>query len=302
MGKLIVPAVRDYFRYAPAFLPKKMFWSIVATHFLGLEPTNTRIITETRFGSKLATTSWDILGRHVHYFGVWEPNLTYWIRSRLKPGDVFIDVGANVGYHSVLASELVGGSGKVVAVEPAPAIFSILEENLRLNHAANVRAVNCAAWDREETLTLYTEPEQLGVVTTAVAEWAEHWGLKNRVQVPAAPLDVILKPSEYRAARMIKVDVEGAEWQVLSGMASLIPEYGDDMEIALEATPAMLEASGRKAQDVLDLLKRWGFHPYSLDDSEASYFSPDRARPSRLIHAPQEQANVIFSRVDAEFL
>lgn len=74
--------------------------------------------------------------------------------ERLKPGDVFVDVGANIGYFSLLASKLVGPGGRVVAIEASPEVFDLLRRNLELNKAHNVRAVNVAISDREGSLQL----------------------------------------------------------------------------------------------------------------------------------------------------
>ena len=91
-------------------------------------------------------------------FGIWEPNLTNFVQQRLRVGDTFVDVGANLGYYSLLASKLVGALGHVVAIEASPAIAAHLTKNLHLNNATNVRVVNAAAADRAGTLALYRGP------------------------------------------------------------------------------------------------------------------------------------------------
>jgi FkbM family methyltransferase len=80
---------------------------------------------------------------------LFEPNLTYFISSVLKPGDVFIDVGANIGYFTMLAAKCVGASGKVYAIEASPSTYDLLIANLRLNEVKNVEAINMAVTDKE---------------------------------------------------------------------------------------------------------------------------------------------------------
>jgi tRNA/tmRNA/rRNA uracil-C5-methylase (TrmA/RlmC/RlmD family) len=112
-------------------------------------------VVSTSFGMRIAGDTRDIIQGFIYFFGMWEPSLTRWIQERLAPGDIFIDVGANIGYYSLLASKLVGHSGSVVAIEPSPKIFSALQHNLALNHIENVRVVNMAVSDRREALRLF---------------------------------------------------------------------------------------------------------------------------------------------------
>ena len=111
--------------------------------------------TQTRLGSWMTGSTQDLLQRYIYVFGTWEPDITRWVAGRLRPGDGFVDVGANVGYYALLASKLVGAEGCVVAVEPLPESFVALKANLALNAAMNVRAVNMAASDRKQRLLLY---------------------------------------------------------------------------------------------------------------------------------------------------
>lgn len=300
MLKVVIPSVRAYLRYAGTpFGKKTLFCSVVGTHFYGLEPKRWKFVTSTVFGSRICTSASDVLGRLVYFFGVWEPNLTNWISERLAPGDVFIDVGANIGYHTLLASKRVGNFGKVISIEALPPIFSILQRHLQVNGAGNVRAVNRAAWDRESVLTFYTGSDELTVTTTAIASWAAEWNLGNRSQVSAAPLSSILRPEEVKAARLIKIDVEGAEWHVLSGMSSLMDSFRNDVEIIVEVTPSALEAEGISSDDVLSFFRTRKFHPYRLDEPLTAYLGRDSSRPRRIERIPPTQTNVIFSRIDA---
>jgi FkbM family methyltransferase len=302
---LVIPGARGYLRYAPLDFGKKKLWSIVLMHYLGLEPPKWDFTVRTIFGSKISGNTRDAVGRYIFYFGVWEPNLTSWIRRRLAPGDVFIDVGANIGYYSLLASRLVGNSGKVVAVEVLPAIFSALQGNLRKNDVHNVRAVNCAVWDREQTITVFTDAEDLPGQTTVSPTWADKYHLQSHVQVSAAPLSTILEAEEIKTARLIKIDVEGAEWQVVSGMKSIMANCRDDVEIALEVNKKALAAVGRSPQDVMDLFGGWGFRPYRIENdylAERYLFREPPCPPERVREISGDQADIIFSRIDAASL
>ena len=79
----------------------------------------------------------DVIQTYVYLFGTWEPDLAAFMRRRLRPGDTFIDVGANIGYLSALGSRLVGPHGVVVAIEPAPFASAALQETVAMNDLTN---------------------------------------------------------------------------------------------------------------------------------------------------------------------
>lgn len=99
----------------------------------------------------------DVLSEWLLYTGTWQPALTHWLCRTLKPGDVFVDVGANTGYFSLLAAALVGEQGGVVAVEACPRTVARLQQNLALNPslASRIRVVAEAAAEAAGKLTLY---------------------------------------------------------------------------------------------------------------------------------------------------
>ncbi|HWF19897.1 MAG TPA: FkbM family methyltransferase [Verrucomicrobiae bacterium] len=221
---------------------------------------------------------------------------------RLKPGDVFIDVGANVGYFSCLASKLVGDSGKVVSIEALPQIFERLKENLAMNGAHNVRLANVAVWNKEENLKMFTRMAHPLGATSLMPAWAAHWQLETAVEVPAKPLPAILTQEEITRARLIKIDVEGAEWKVISGMADMLPDSRQDLEIIVEISRGMLKEQGKSAGDLLELFARHGFHPYRLinDYSVGAYVAPRIPQPPKrvetILDSAEDQMDVIFSR------
>lgn len=302
---LVIPAIRAYIRYLPVPIGKHAALNVVATHHYGLEPPKWDFTASTIFGSQVSANTRDMVGKFIYYFGVWEPNLTHWIAQRLAPGDGFIDVGANVGYYTLLASKLVGSSGTVVSIEALPAMFAALENNLKINNARNVRAVNRAAWDCNDMLTIYTRPDDLPAQTTVMPAWAERYHFEGNLKVPAAALSTILTPEEFRAARIIKIDVEGAEWHVLSGLKQLMPSCREDLELMLEVTPTELAGEGRTFDDLLNMLAGYGFNAYQIENrySLEPYIHRDPPSPPKRITEPLlEQTDVILSRCDAESL
>ncbi|MCZ9340263.1 FkbM family methyltransferase, partial [Streptomyces sp. TRM76130] len=166
-----------------------------------------RRVVEDRFGARFAVDTTDLIQRYLYLFGVCEPHLTGWLRRRLGPGDTFVDVGANIGVFTVLASRLVGGTGRVVAVEASHALHERLLLHLRLNGCANVRAVNTAVADRRRKLTFVLASSQ----NTSANSIVPYDGPAESVlETEAVPLTELLTPRELSGARVIKIDVEGA--------------------------------------------------------------------------------------------
>jgi len=82
-----------------------------------------------------------------------EKDVETFIRPCLKRGSVFVDVGANVGYYTLMASKLVGPQGRVYSIEPIPSTVAILKSNVKINNCSNIKVCNAAAWSSKGTLT-----------------------------------------------------------------------------------------------------------------------------------------------------
>jgi FkbM family methyltransferase len=302
---LLLRPLRFYIRFAPWQTGKLFLFEALAEHLWWLEA---NVDAKTVDGDVLRVDASDIVGKHIYYFGVWEPNLTGWLNRRLKPGQLFIDVGANIGYYSLLAARLVGSAGKVVAIEALPQTFQRLQGNLDRNHAQNVRAVNSAAWDKQTSLKIFVRQEGPSGATTLISAWADRWNLRQQVEIIAAPLAMTLTAAEIESARIIKIDVEGAEWHVITEMTSWLARTAADLEITLEVSSSMMNSQGKSFDDVLSLFSGFGFQAYRVENdylaSSCLYWRKYRA-PYRLTKWPAEavdQIDVIFSRINADFL
>lgn len=262
-----------------------------------------RLVTRTHFGGRFAVDTQDLIQRYLYMFGVWEPHLTHWLQQRLKPGDVFVDVGANIGYFSVLGSSLAGDSGMVVAVEASPTFHRRLAEHARLNDCGNLRAISAAASDRSETLRL-TLASSRNMGANSVVPY--DGPVESEVDVEAHPLPQLLSAQELEQARVIKIDVEGAEGAVVRGLKPALVRLRPDSEVVVEVTPERMHALGDSADDLLRTFMDRGFHVYRLANEydPASYPQAIR-RPRAPVrwHGPiTEEMDLVFSRIDAETL
>jgi FkbM family methyltransferase len=265
-----------------------------------------RFVTSTRYGFKIAGTTRDILQRFLYMFGVWEPNLSAWISGQLKAGDVFVDVGANIGYFSLLASRLVGQDGKVVAVEASPTIFQQLTANVDLNNLGEtLRTVNCVASDKLCTIEIFRGPDKGLGRTSAYSEA----GFESEGSVPGMPLSFILSAGEIERARLIKIDVEGLEAEVVMGLLPVIREAPQDVVLVVEVGggPKGSPSASESAARIIPLLTREGFHTYRIENSynPVSYRNGIAlARPKRVFRCQDitSECDLIFSRCDTAVL
>lgn len=301
MRVILIYPLRLYIRFAPWAFGRLFLFNALAEHLWWLE---TSVTAKTVYGDVLTVDASDIVGKHIFYFGVWEPHLTRWIRKRLAPGQVFIDVGANIGYYTLLASRLVGRSGHVVSIEALPQTFIRLQDNLQQNDATNVRAINSAAWDKSEQLKLFVRQEGPSGASTLMSAWASQWQLRRQVDVDAAPLGSILTAWEIQTARLIKIDVEGAEWRVISEMTQWLGRTAPALEIAIEISRSMMTAHGKSFEDVLVIFAEFGFIAYRIENDylAASCIAWNTvSAPHQITSWPSEaidQIDVIFSRAN----
>lgn len=297
--RMLAALLRGYVRYVPVSAGKRALWTKIIDPYFAWH--SQPFVASTVFDMKVDGNAKDIIQQYIYYFGVWEPQITAWISRRLAPGDTFVDVGANIGYYSLLASRLVGSSGTVVAIEASPKTFSDLTANLSLNGIANVRAVNVAASEHEGRVKVFRGHEHNTGLTTLL----DGQGFELECEVQALPLSAILSPEELKSARLIKIDVEGAEWSVVSGMRSLISQGRPDLEILMEVNPDLLTRQGKTPEALLRPFLEAGYRAYALENdySPLSYIPlPTEKRPQTIRSLIQSTMDVVLSRQEAEYL
>ncbi len=150
---------------------------------------------------------------------------------RTKEGDLVVDVGAHIGKYTIIASKRVGPNGKVVAIEADPDNFDLLSRNIQLNKLSNVVTLNYAVYSEKKRLKLYL-PTGKGESSytkynTIISDRAQH---KDRfLEINADTLDSLLLSNTIRQEKVnwIKIDVEGAEYEVLKGAKDILSKCAD---------------------------------------------------------------------------
>ena len=156
-------------------------------------------------------------GENASYaLGIAEPEVQEMMQAHLAPGGTFYDVGANVGFFSLIASRLVGEAGTVVAFEPVPGTAEMLEANVARNALRNVRVQRVAASDEEGRVEMVVgEVSQTARLADAPAAAPE---TAHRVRVRSASIDGMIAAGEIPPPSFVKMDIEGAETLALAGM------------------------------------------------------------------------------------
>ena len=244
----------------------------------------------TRWGAKMAVDTRDsLLAPWLLLDGLWESHVTAWMHETLRDGHVFVDVGANVGYFTLLGGRLVGASGRVVAVEAHPGLVDILRRNVAMNgFHGRIKVWHRAAWSEATTLDFHERVHFSANSSVgrsdgdALADLADS---ENVVRVEAARLDDLVQ--DLPRVDVVKVDVEGSEVQAFTGMEQTL-RANPAAVVLFEWSPAQIQQVGRSPSELLDLLGGHGLRFRLLEDNLAPI---DR---SRLLDLPY--GNVVAGR------
>lgn len=176
-----------------------------------------------------------------------EPISTKIMKTWCTPGSVVLDIGANIGYYTILAAKNVGKKGKVYAIEPAKYSYSLLKKNIKLNNLKNVKLYNIAFGDYNGKLKIYIEEASNYNSPIPV-------GKKNEIEVvPCYKIDTFFKKMK-RKPDIIKIDVEGYEYNILKGAEKTLNHVE---KIFVELHFPLIEKE--KMISLLKMLKNKGF-------------------------------------------
>jgi len=233
-----------------------------------------KVKTETFWNDRMELIFPEVVSECIFRTGYYEPGLTTMLIERLRPGDVFLDVGAHFGYFSLLASALVGPTGQVHAFEPTPSTYDVLGANVRRNR--NVTTVNEAVFDKPTTLQLNDYGVQFSAYNSLfglrLSEGERHKVKGIARSVVANTIDAYLAARELKAS-FIKIDAEEAELEVLRGAEQTLARG----EVAISVEVGDDERSGgkRRSRDVVDHLMARGYEPLEF---KADHLAPHEPR------------------------
>ena len=186
---------------------------------------DSKMLISTDWNGQLIVPSNDLsLTPHLLLSGHIELPLTNFFRNNLKPGDIVVDIGANMGYFSILIGYLIGPKGKLIAYEANPYIHSFLMDNLSINYLHDRSSVyNLAVYSSLQTLTFYASRRFIGNSSLVKHNETYHKHYVDdieEIQVEAVKLDEHLSNVEY--INFLKIDIEGGEYHAFLGMRELM--------------------------------------------------------------------------------
>ena len=154
------------------------------------------------------------------FLGLYEPSQTAWFKECLNPGDVFIDVGASFGYYTTLGASLVGPTGKVFAFEPSPVANQVVEEMIKDSKIENVVLTKAAVGREAGHVSLFM-PTTRYLHSPSILQSNPDF---VPVSIPVIALDHFTPLENVPKIKLMKIDVEGYEPDVLAGMERLVKE------------------------------------------------------------------------------
>jgi FkbM family methyltransferase len=240
------------------------------------------------------------IGQTLYLDGNYEPELQRLMQHANLSGSVCLDVGANIGLHTLTMSELVGGAGQVFAFEPETHNFQLLELNLRRNGISNVVLQQCAVSDQQGACQIGLSPVNYGdhrISTTAPADWQTQ-------EVEMTTIDACVGHLPNRAIRFIKIDVQGHELHVLRGMKQTL-EKNPDATMVIEVAPDLLAHAKTSAKELMSLLESWGFTGWELLEHRIIPISPpwvyDLIRDRKWVEVVLSRNSDLLNRVMSNY-
>ncbi|MEM4282315.1 MAG: FkbM family methyltransferase [Candidatus Woesearchaeota archaeon] len=210
-------------------------------------------------GHKMFLDSKDSLNLSID--GIYEPFETDLVKKVIKKGNVVLDIGANIGYYTLIFAKLVGKEGKVFAFEPDPTNFSLLKKNVEINCYKNVVLVQKAVSNKTGKVKLYLSETNKGDHRI----YDSHDGRKS-IEVEVIQLDDYFKNYNGKVD-FIKIDIQGAEWGAVQGMLNLLKK-NKTVKIVTEFWPIGLKRFGIGPDAYLKLLIELGFKLYEVNEQE----------------------------------
>jgi FkbM family methyltransferase len=222
--------------------------------FQAVKPT----VAVTRFGHTMHLDQRDSL--KLSLFGVYEPFETKLVMDHVKPGDVVFDLGANIGYYTLLFSRAVGDKGKVFAFEPDPSNFALLKKNVEANACGNCVLFQKAVSDREGILRLFVDKDNL-------ADHRIYDSGDGRASVDVATVtgDAVMREYGVRPS-FVKIDIQGAEALAVAGMKALLAD-GKPLTMVVEFWPKGLRQAGADPLALVRSLSDYGFRMSAIDEA-----------------------------------
>ena len=229
----------------------------------------------------------DVVGRSIFKTGKYEEELTSLLCDicRFNNDDILLDVGANIGWYSVILSKLMPASSRTYAFEPDPLNFKLLTHNCKLNNVTNIECVNAAVGESIGTATLHLYPSKnLGRHSLIALE-----GNSEKLDVKMISLDSFFEEQQIDLTRIkfLKIDIEGFEYSALLGAKKILTVIP---MVLMEFSPDYMKKGGFEPKELIELIRTTGLKPNCIQKGKMLEVSLHELANSC------EQRNILWTR------
>ncbi len=202
--------------------------------------------------------------QHIFFFGVYDEKGIAFIKKQLKPGDIFLDIGANLGTYSLSAAGCLDRlkGGMVYAFEPVPYIFERLVRHIEINKADHIVPGKLAIYNETTKLDLYvSDRENIGM--SSILHHDTESG--EVVEAEAIRMDDFIEANRINKVDLVKMDIEGAELFALQGMVNTLQKHRP--ALLIEISENVLGANSDQGREIFELMQHYGYAPYFIEQS-----------------------------------
>ena len=241
----------------PRPIQKFMGYSFLGTKLLqNLKRSGSKVAFDIDYGLKIFLElsnplTWDlVLGKDV------EKDVKQEFFQNINTGDTIIDVGAHIGEYTLLGAKLVGTNGSIISVEPARDTIKSLKENIILNDFKNCLVIEKAVGEKVETKSLYKVSKE--DVYGYLDQYVKNKKLTKQSEIDVTTIDEIVSSENLNLVNLLKIDVEGFEYEVLLGCNDALKK-NKIKKIIIEIHSEFLKAKGMNEDLIYTFLKKHGF-------------------------------------------
>lgn len=222
------------------------------------------------------------------FWGAYQPALVTAITDLLRPGDTFIDVGANIGYISFVAAGCVGQLGQVHSFEPVPIYYRSLRRLRELNPTFDITVNECALGSEPGEGSIQVSSDDIGF-STMVAGAIRGRSIAATHSVRVVRLDEYARNAGLTEIRLVKIDTEGYEFEVIRGMGKILAAGARPRPaIVCEIVPRFLAAAGTSLAEFSDFMERRLYVARRVDDPGEPLRVPEVDRQCDVLFVPSE--------------
>jgi len=228
------------------------------------------------------------IGQKLYLTGGYAAGRTRLIAECVRPGQTVVDLGANIGFFTFQMAELVGETGRVIAVEPDPRNFRLLKKSIENAEVGNITPVMCAASNENKKGKLFVSDS---VTANTIVEEVGY----KAIDMEIVTLDSLLPELGVKRVDFVKMDTDGSEPLAIQGMKSFI-EGNSSVTILMEYSPGNLRRYFKNPMDCLSLIQECGIAITKIIDTEDESLHPHALTDLQMLR-DEENLDILFGKV-----